>query len=180
MARNVIAKTSGKTTRQRHDVNEALKTFRDYLAANSLKLTQQRLLVFKVFLSQDSMLTCETLLDKVVEMDAGISRSTVYRTIKHLHHAGVARCIRLSDGTTNYEPMGDHHSRMICERCGRQIPLVNPYLDCLQRETARQQGFTLFRFETVLYGLCHACAHATTDHPDCALCASGNYSQEKP
>lgn len=166
--------------RQRHEVNEALKTFKGYLAANHLKLTQQRLLIFKVFQSQDLMLTSEGLLERVMEMDAGISRSTVYRTIRHLHDAGIARCIRLSDGTTNYEPMGGHHSRMVCERCGRQIPLVNPYLDCLLRETARQQGFILYRFETVLHGLCHACAHADNNHPDHALCASGNDSREKP
>ncbi|MGE4292137.1 MAG: Fur family transcriptional regulator [Desulfovibrio sp.] len=160
-------------------MNEALKKFRNYLATSNLKLTPQRLLIFKVFHSQNAMQTCEELLMKVMELDPCISRSTVYRTMKHLHDAGVARCVRLSDRTTNYEPMGDHHSRMICERCGRQIPLVNPYLDCLHRETARQQGFTLFHFETVLHGLCHECANATLNQPDCALCASGNDSQEK-
>lgn len=160
-------------------MKEALKTFKNYLATNRLKLTQQRLLIFKVFLSQDSMLTSEGLLRKVAEMDATISRSTVYRTVRHLHQSGVARCIRLADGTTHYEPMGDHHSRMVCERCGRQFPLINPYLDCLQRESARQQGFTLFHFQTVLHGLCHDCTNQTSGVADRAWDAVHDATREK-
>jgi len=161
-------------------VKEALKTFKDYLAANRLKLTRQRLLIFKVFLSQDAMLTSEGLLRKVTEMDASISRSSVYRTVRHLHQSGVARCIRLTDGTTRYEPVGDHHSRMVCERCGRQFPLINPYLDCLQRESARQQRFTLFHCQTVLHGLCHECTNATNGVPGSPCEAVCDTTREKP
>jgi Fur family ferric uptake transcriptional regulator len=168
------------TTNQEQDVNEALKTLKEYLDANTLKLTQQRLLIFKVLFSQKGMISSEELLAEITGLDSGISRSTVYRTMKHLHHAGVARCIRHDDGSTRYEPMGDHHSTMICERCGKTIPLMNPYLDCLQRESARQQGFTLFRFRTVIHGLCHACTVETRDEPGCPSCAALRKTKEKP
>ncbi|NDV19049.1 transcriptional repressor [Pseudodesulfovibrio sp. JC047] len=138
-------------------MQEALKSFKEYLTGNSLKLTQQRLLIFKVFMSNDNPISPEGLLTKVQDLDETVSRSTVYRTIKHLHNAGIARCIHHSDGTTLYESMGDQCCQMICERCGRSIPIKNPYFECIQQETARQQGFTLFRYHTVLYGLCNEC-----------------------
>jgi len=139
-------------------MQEALKSFKKYLALNNLKLTQQRLLIFKYFMSDVGHLSPEELLRGVQGLDKTISRSTVYRTVKHFHNAGIARCIHRSDGVTYYEPMGDQSCQMICERCGRHIPVKNPYLECLLRETARQQGFTLFRYQSALYGLCHDCA----------------------
>ncbi|MEF2232163.1 MAG: Fur family transcriptional regulator [Pseudodesulfovibrio sp.] len=146
-------------------MQEALESFKQYLSANNLKLTQQRLLIFKVFMSDNSQVSPEDLLGGVQDVDETVSRSTVYRTVKHLHNAGVARCIHRSDGSTCYEPMGDQCSQMICERCGRSVPVKNPYLDCLQSETARQQGFTLFRYRTVIYGLCSECSGTTDSIP---------------
>ncbi|MCJ2163368.1 MULTISPECIES: transcriptional repressor [unclassified Pseudodesulfovibrio] len=154
-------------------MQEALKAFKMYLAGNNLKLTQQRLLIFKVFMSDEKKMSPEELLMEVQNIDTSISRSTVYRTVKHLHNAGIARCIHLSDGATHYEPMGDQYCQMICERCGRAIPIKNPYLECLQQETARQQGFTLFRYQTFLYGLCCQCSGNT-----CAGVSRSNSSNQ--
>lgn len=158
-----------KSVRQTEKMQEALKSFKDYLAGNKLKLTQQRLLIFKVFMSDDNKLSTESLLSEVQDVDDTISRSTVYRTVKHLHDAGIARCIHHNDGVTYYEPMGDQSSRMICERCGKVIPIKNPYFECLQQETARQQGFTLFRYQNVIHGLCCECSKITRSCQACPL-----------
>jgi Fur family ferric uptake transcriptional regulator len=109
-------------------------------------------------MSQEERISPEELLSEAQAVDVTISRSTVYRTVKHLHCAGIARCIHEGDGVTYYEPMGDQSCQMICERCGRTIPVKNPYYECLQQETARQQGFTLYRYTSVLYGLCGDCS----------------------
>ena len=135
------------------DMEKALKTFKEYLTSNSLKLTQPRLLIFKVFMSGESKMSPENLLENVQSIDDSVSRSTIYRTVKLLHNAGIARCIHSSDGATCYEPMGDQYTQMVCERCGKSFPIKNPYLECLLQETTRQQGFTLFRYQAVLYGV---------------------------
>lgn len=146
-------------------MQETLTAFKQYLTQNNLKLTQQRMLIFKVFMSSDKKVSPEALLSNVQDMDSSVSRSTVYRTVKHFYNAGIARCIHQSDGITHYEPMGDQSSQMICERCGRTIPIKNPYFECLQQETARQQGFTLFRYQNVIYGLCCDCNGSTCSTP---------------
>ena len=158
-------------------MQEALKSFKQYLALNNLKLTQQRLLIFKYFMSDVSHLSPEELLKGVQGLDRTISRSTVYRTVKHLNNAGIARCIHRSDGVTYYEPMGDQSCQMICERCGKAIPIKNPYLECLLFETARQQGFNLFRYQSTLYGLCHACAEYI-DSPAAPGAANGKRKRD--
>lgn len=144
-------------------MQESLKSFRKYLSSNNLKLTQQRMLIFRAFMSGQDKVSPDDLLGIVQDMDDNISRSTIYRTVKHLRNAGIARCIHRGDGITYYEPMGDQSCRMICERCGRNIPIRNPYLECIQQETARQQGFTLFRYQCVIHGLCSECI--AKEHP---------------
>jgi len=144
-------------------MKEALTAFKEYLSHNDLKLTKQRLLIFKVFIISKGEVCPEDLLNNVQQVDSSVSRSTVYRTVKHLHNAGIARCIHKNNGITHYEPMGDHSSQMVCERCGRNVPIRNPYFECLQHETARQQGFTLFRYQTVMYGLCSDCNGLCSD-----------------
>jgi len=139
-------------------MQESLKSFKQYLVENNLRLTQQRLLIFKIFMSDEGQISPEELFHGVKDVDNTVSRSTIYRTVKHLHSAGIARCIRHGNGVTYYEPMGDQSCQMICERCGKTIPIKNPYFECLQQETARQEGFTLFRYKNVIYGLCCQCS----------------------
>lgn len=146
-------------------MNEALKSFKQYLTQNKLKLTQQRILIFRVFMSGTEQVSPDDLLQGVQGIDQTISRSTVYRTVKHLHQAGIARCIHRNDGVTYYEPMGDQSCQMVCERCGRVIPIKNPYFECLQQETARQQGFTLYRYQNVIYGVCRECTEIIASTP---------------
>ena len=163
-----------KSDKKTKKMQEALNSFKQYLKDNNLKLTQQRLLIFRVFMSDEGQMSPEELLSGVQIVDDTISRSTVYRTVKHLHHAGVARCIHRNDGVACYESMGDQFSQMICEKCGRTIPIKNPYFECLQQETARQQGFTLFRYRNVIYGLCRDCGGKT-----CPVCRNSLIAAKK-
>lgn len=138
-------------------IQNALESFKKYLTTNNLKLTQQRLLIFKILMGDEKEVSSEQLHTKVKRVDETVSRSTVYRTVKHLHNAGLARCVHQLDGVTCYEPMTNLTCKMVCEQCGKTIPIKNPYFECIQQETARQQGFTLFRYQNVIYGLCCEC-----------------------
>lgn len=131
--------------------------FKEYLSGNNLKLTHQRKLILDVFITLDRPVSPEELFQEVHSMDAGISLSTVYRTLKHLMQSGVARCMLHSDGVTRYEGLTGHYCRLVCEHCGKRVPLDNPYLHCLQHEVARQEGFHLYECVMELRGICKAC-----------------------
>ncbi|MDD4732080.1 MAG: Fur family transcriptional regulator [Desulfovibrio sp.] len=131
--------------------------FKEYLVANGLKLTQQRKLILNVFITLDQAVSPEELFHEVHGLDQGISLSTVYRTLKHLLQSGVARCMLQSDGVTRYEGVTGHYCRLVCEHCGKSLPLDNPYLHCLQHEAARQEGFHLYECVMELRGICKSC-----------------------
>lgn len=138
-------------------MNETTRIFQEYLKANRLKLTSQRKLILDVFISRGTCVTADELFQDVAEMDDGISLSTVYRTVKHLLQSGLARCSHYGDGTTRYEPAEGQTSHLICDNCGKKIPLANPYLECVHAEAARQEGFRMFQCRVTIHGLCHEC-----------------------
>lgn len=140
--------------------------FKNYLSSNGLKLTSQRKLILDVFMTLDKPVTCEELFNEGHSIDRSISLSTVYRSLKHLANAGVARCVRLTDGVSRYECVRDQTGCLVCERCGKRIPLDNPYLDCVQREAARQEGFMVYNCLVEMRGICHECAECC----DCPRC----------
>lgn len=138
-------------------MNETTRTFQEYLKTNRLKLTSQRKLILDVFISRGVQVTAEELFKEVAELDDGISLSTVYRTVKHLLQSGLARCSHYGDGTTRYEPTDGLNSYLVCETCGKKVPITNPYLECIQAEAARQEGFRMFQCQMIIHGLCHEC-----------------------
>lgn len=141
-------------------IYQTTKFFQEYLKTNRLKLTSQRKLILDVFASSTHQMTAEELHAEVSNIDPGISLSTVYRTLKHLLQSGLGRCVHFGDGTTRFEFSDGQNCYMICETCGRKIPVTNPYVDCIFEENARQEGFRMFRSQSTIYGICHQCLNA--------------------
>lgn len=136
-----------------------LKIFQDYLAHNRLKMTPQRRVILDVFLAEEDHLSSEELYAKVKRVDPSIGQATVYRTLKLLAEAGFAWVVDFNDGVTRYEHQYGHahHDHLICERCRKNIEVVDPEIERLQEDLARRHGFTLTHHRMYLYGLCPDC-----------------------
>lgn len=138
-------------------MNEYVEHFQQFLRKNGLKLTEQRKLILDVFTGRQLQVTIEELFHEVVRIDPTTSLSTIYRTMKLLHKSGLAKFVSLNDGNARYEPIGDLRTYMVCEKCGTKILIDNPYLDCIHREVAKQQGFQMHQCQMTIYGLCPNC-----------------------
>lgn len=142
--------------------------FKEYLENNCLKLTSQRERILAVFLRQPGPVSAEDLLAAAGGAANGISLSTLYRALGHLQCAGLARRIQQGAGSALYEIVCGHCCQLVCEKCGRRVPVSNPYLESMREVAARQEGFELHRCCAHFYGLCPACKAArvpTEAHP---------------
>jgi Fur family ferric uptake transcriptional regulator len=76
-----------------------------------------------------------------------------------LAEAGLAKAVNFGDGVTRYEFCYGlpHHDHLICERCRRNIEVVDDDIERLQEELAKKHGFTLTRHKMYLYGVCPEC-----------------------
>lgn len=133
--------------------------FRDHILALGLRRTNQRELILEIFLSTEEHLTVDDLHWLVHKQDPSIGHTTVYRTLKLLTEAGLAREVRFGDNKTYFEHHfnHDHHDHMICTKCGKVIEFFSAEIEALQDKVAADLKFTPTHHSLRLWGLCSEC-----------------------
>lgn len=139
--------------------------FVEHIQAAGLRRTGQRELILETFLSTEDHLTSEDLYNLVHRLDPAIGHTTVYRTLKLLTEAGLAREVRFGDNKTYYEHHynHEHHDHMICTECGMVIEFLSPDIESLQDQMADNFGFKPTHHSLRLWGICAECQLAERD-----------------
>ncbi|MEP6923166.1 MAG: transcriptional repressor [Pyrinomonadaceae bacterium] len=139
-----------------------------------LRRTAQRDLILEVFLKTEEHLSSEDLYDLVKREDQSIGHTTVYRTLKLLTEAGLAREVRFGDGRNHYEHHynHEHHDHMICTDCGKVFEFHSPEMEAMQDEIAAKYNFIVTQHSLRLMGLCADCQAQNPVAPRKAISAS--------
>ncbi|WP_352432246.1 transcriptional repressor [Pyrinomonas sp.] len=140
--------------------------FHQHIQRAGLKRTAQRDLILDVFLASDDHLSSEDLYRLVQEKDPTIGQTTVYRTLKLMTEAGIAREVRFGDGRTRYERNSKlpHHHHMICIECGHTIEFLSSELEAIQTEIAARYRFEPTQHSLRIFGLCAECRERAPIH----------------
>src|ERR1700694_1640824 len=130
-----------------------------HIQKRGLKRTAQRDLILDIFLRTEAHLSSEDLYRLVQKDDPSIGQNTVYRTLKLLTEAGLAREVRFGDGRTHYEHnyKHEHHDHMICSECGRIIEFFSAELEAIQDAMAAKHKFELTSHLLRMIGICADC-----------------------
>lgn len=138
---------------------EEKKIFLEHIQKSGLRRTAQRDLILEIFLRTEEHLSSEDLYWLVQKEDSSVGHTTVYRTLKLLTEAGLAREVRFGDGKTYYEHHYDHehHDHMICTECGKVIEFFSAEIEELQDEMAEKFGFKPTHHSLRLLGVCAEC-----------------------
>ena len=143
-------------------MGKKIAEFNQFIAEKGLKYTRQREAVAEVFFSSNGHLSAEELYMKVAKAHPGVGLTTVYRTLKLLTEAGLAKERRFGEpqGVFEKEDGSRHHDHLICTRCGRIIEFKEPSIEKMQEDVARRYGFAVTDHKMELYGLCRNCCKA--------------------
>jgi len=133
-----------------------------YIGSKGMKSTKQRDAVAEVFFSTSGHISAEELYLKVSKTHPGIGLTTVYRTLKLLTEAGLAKERRFGEPQGVYEKndTDKHHDHLICTRCGKIIEFKEPVIEKMQDDVAKRYGFIVEDHKMELYGLCKSCSTA--------------------
>lgn len=139
--------------------------FSEHIREAGLRRTGQRDLILETFLSTEEHLTSEDLYRLVHKKDPSVGLTTVYRTLKLLTDAGLAREVRFGDNKTYYEHHynHEHHDHMICTECGKVIEFFSPEIETLQDQMAVNFGFKPTHHSLRMWGLCADCGARADD-----------------
>lgn len=140
-------------------MTEEQEVFLKHIQKQGLKRTAQRDLILEVFLRSEGHVSGEDLYRLVREKDPTVGQTTVYRTLRLLTEAGLAREVRFGDGRAHYEHnyKHEHHDHMICSECGKIIEFYSPELEAIQDAMAARYKFQLTEHLLRMIGICADC-----------------------
>lgn len=131
-----------------------------YLKSRGLKMTRARETVLTAFLGLESHVSAESVYEAARNIDPGIGQATVFRTIKLLVEAGLAREASRDDGARHYEHAWNHahHDHLRCVSCGAVVEFADTNIERAQDAVYRRYGFRSTGHRLELFGLCPACS----------------------
>jgi Fur family ferric uptake transcriptional regulator len=138
---------------------EAHNIFIRFLKQRGYKLTKQRDDILSVFLKAEGHLSVDDMYEKVKKRYPRIGHTTVFRTLKLLCKAGIAREIDLGDRIVRYERKygHEHHDHLICVVCSKLIEAADPRIEKMQDELCRRFEFIPLRHKLEIFGICNRC-----------------------
>ena len=101
--------------------------------------------------------TAEEVYADLCSRGSGCSRATVYRNLGVLARQGLLRYIAVPDAPDRYDHTLSAHEHLCCSRCGSLTDVLLPAQPRLDKEAARQTGFTQVEHTILFRGLCPAC-----------------------
>lgn len=139
--------------------------FLEHIQKAGLRRTGQRDLIMEIFLRTEDHLTSEDLYWLVQKEDPSVGHTTVYRTLKLLTEAGLAREVRFGDNKTYYEHHYNHqhHDHMICTQCGKVIEFYSADIEELQDQMAEKFEFRPTHHSLRMWGVCAECQKKESD-----------------
>lgn len=140
-------------------MKSAKTVLRQYLKNNGLLHSKQREQVLNVFLKTEKHLTVDDLYELVRKKNPRIGLATVYRAMRVICDAGLAREADFGDGVRRFEHkyQHEHHHHLVCLKCGRVIEVMSPEIEKLQQKLTKKHNFTPVRDTMKIFGICRKC-----------------------
>ena len=135
-------------------MTDIAKSLEELCAERGMRMTDQRRVIAKIIEGSEDHPDVEELHRRSVHVDAKISISTVYRTVKLFEDAGIIARHDFRDGRSRYETVPEeHHDHLIDLKTGTVIEFRSAEIEALQERIAREHGFRLVDHRLELYGV---------------------------
>jgi len=113
----------------------AAKTvFRQYIKNKRLLYSKQREQILDIFLKTKKHVTIDELHMRAKKKNPKIGLATVYRAMRIISDADLAREVDFGDGVRRFEHKyrHKHHDHLVCTQCGKVIEVLSPEFEKMQ------------------------------------------------
>lgn len=140
------------------DIHDALMDFfRSKCREHNLKLTPQRIVIFKELHKSKDHPSAEVLYKRVKKIIPDISLDTVNRTLLTFSKIGIVNIVEGYGDARRYDPDRTSHHHFRCVNCHSIIDFdYKPYDDIIIPGDI-QKKHTVFNKKVLLEGYCHKC-----------------------
>ena len=143
------------------DIEVRLRGIEDRCRQNGLKVTPQRVAVYKALIDTDTHPTAEEVC-KIVRQDiSSISLDTVNRTLLTLAEIGAAFQVEGTGQPRRFDGGLDDHQHFRCIKCGKIVDFHYEPFDNIEIPAHLQGQFQIMRKTVYLEGICQTCSATT-------------------
>jgi Fur family peroxide stress response transcriptional regulator len=141
----------------RAEVDRRVDRFKAEFRAAGVKLTHQRLQVFREVAASLEHPDADTLFREVRRRVPTVSLDTVYRTLWLLHDLGLITTLGPRRASVRFDANLDHHHHYVCVRCGLARDFASPQLNALSVPEAVKGLGTVSGTHVEVRGVCERC-----------------------
>lgn len=140
------------------DLTKLMQEFESACRKAGLKITHQRLEVYKELAQAEDHPSAEMLYERLIKNLPTLSLDTVYRTLATLEKHHLITKVQTIESQGRYEAKLDKHHHAVCSRCGTITDFTWDSFDEAQVPKAVHGWGKVVKRNAVLEGICLACA----------------------
>ncbi len=139
------------------DFKDKIEIFYNLCLQKQLKVTPQRVEVYKVLLTSSSHPSAETVYEKVKKILPNISLDTVNRTLNTLSLIGAAFVVEGSGDVKRFDGNLENHQHFKCVKCKKIFDFQHQDFENIQVPEELGHKFKVLRATVYIEGLCQLC-----------------------
>lgn len=142
---------------QTSTIDKRVELFIETCHRNGLKVTPQRIAIFRALIQSDHHPTADAMFRTVRKEYPHISFDTVNRTLLTFAHIGLAEVVETFGGPKRFDSDVGVHHHLHCVSCGRIIDFTHEDYSHLEVPAALAEQFQVVSKRVVLKGYCDQC-----------------------
>ncbi len=124
---------------------------------HGLKVTHQRLEIFRELLNNPDHPTADMVFQRIKGRFPAMSRDTVFRTLSTLSECGIIRKIDTLESVTRYDIPYENHHHLICTKCGEIMDFVWSDIERVNLPPETSSWGRVEQTNVVVHGVCSNC-----------------------
>ncbi|KZK73822.1 MAG: transcriptional repressor [Pelodictyon luteolum] len=125
--------------------------------AHGLKITPQRLAIFKALAGSKEHPSADGVYRKLIAQNPTISFDTVNRTLLTFAEIGIIETVESHSGVRRFDTDLMSHHHLHCVQCGKIIDFTDETLDKVPVPEKAIGNFTVLGKRMVVSGICESC-----------------------
>ncbi|MDY0390804.1 MAG: Fur family transcriptional regulator [Desulfobulbus oligotrophicus] len=134
-----------------------LQRFEQICKDAGLKVTHQRLEIYREVLAAHDHPSAEALYKRLKKRLPSLSLDTVYRTLGTFDQLNLVHRVETLESQARYEAFNSRHHHFLCKGCGKLVDFTWQYFDAVQLPEHLSSIGTVDQANVVVHGTCAAC-----------------------
>jgi Fur family peroxide stress response transcriptional regulator len=145
--------------------NMLLKNFVETCKTSNLKVTPQRIAIYRELLNSTEHPTVDAMFQSIQKQFPNISYDTVSRTMLTFAEIGIVDLVEVFGGAKRFDTNVTNHHHLHCVSCGKIFDFNSDHYNNLDIPDEIQQQFRVLSSRVVLKGICDQCSQSGARSP---------------